>query len=163
MFVRMTATCRYAQMTAHVVSRPYVTPFALCVFVTICAGTGRLRRSCVPATTARSIPPCGCVVSTPVLCFCFFFCSRVSVWRPPVSRVAAQAIDVWSVGCVLAELCVSSAAPAVIICNTLLRYQLFKSDNRSFRPFFYGTIKLGPGEREGEPLPAALCSKQDCG
>jgi hypothetical protein len=53
-----------------------------------------------------------------------------------------QAIDVWSVGCVLAEL-----------------YQLFKSDNRSFRPFFYGTIKLGPGEREGGPVAAALCSR----
>lgn len=48
-----------------------------------------------------------------------------------------QAIDVWSVGCVLAEL-----------------YQLFKSDSdkRSFRPFFNGTIKLRPGEREGALL-----------
>ncbi len=91
-----------------------------------------------------------------------FFCARVSVSQcgAPLSHaLLPQAIDVWSVGCVLAELCVSSAAPAVIICNTLLRYQLFKSDNRSFRPFFYGTIKLGPGEREGEPLPAALCSR----
>ena len=85
------------------------------------------------------------LMCTPMLCLCCWAgVSRVFESGVILSHaLLPQAIDVWSVGCVLAEL-----------------YQLFKSDadKRSFRPFFNGTIKLRPGEREGALLARrALC------
>ncbi len=119
---------RYAQMTAHVVSRPYRAPEAV-----MCAGNySQVHPLLLPRHFHSS--------ALPLLLALYSHACEPGVLLSHTSLL--QAIDVWSVGCVFAEL-----------------YQLFKNDKRSFRPFFYGTIKLGPGEREGGPVAAALCSR----
>jgi serine/threonine protein kinase len=86
---------RYAQMTPHVVTRPYRAPEAI-----LCAGNYSQVQPGPPVTPADSV--------------CYnpsFLLGR--------SLIRSKAIDVWSVGCILAEL-----------------FEFFKRQQRSRLPLF---------------------------